>query len=64
MFDRNIQGNLQKRSFDELEKHNLSKYVYALRDPRDGKIFYIGQGENNRIFDHFFEAGHCLSNAG
>lgn len=60
MFDKNIQGNLLKRSFDDLEKAKLGKYVYALRDPRDGKIFYIGQGENNRIFDHFVESEECL----
>ncbi len=27
-------------------------YVYGLIDPRTGKIFYIGKGENQRVFDH------------
>lgn len=27
-------------------------YVYALADPRNKHIFYIGQGSGNRIFDH------------
>ena len=27
-------------------------YVYALQDPRDNKIFYIGKGKDNRVFAH------------
>ena len=27
-------------------------YVYALQDPRDQKIFYVGKGKGNRIFAH------------
>jgi hypothetical protein len=45
-----------QRSFDALQSERLGKYIYALRDPRDGKIFYIGQGICNRLFDHFNEA--------
>ena len=30
----------------------LGFYVYALIDPRDSKIFYIGKGCGNRIFQH------------
>ena len=34
----------------------LGTYVYALRDPRDKKVFYVGKGNGNRVFDHFGEA--------
>lgn len=30
----------------------LKNYVYCLVDPRDNKIFYIGKGKGNRVFDH------------
>lgn len=32
-------------------------YVYALVDPRDDKVFYIGKGINNRVFSHEIESG-------
>lgn len=31
-------------------------YVYALTDPRDGEVFYVGKGRGRRIFDHVAEA--------
>ena len=31
-------------------------YVYALADPRDNKVFYIGKGTGNRVFSHETES--------
>lgn len=30
----------------------LGYYVYLLVDPRDNTIFYVGKGENDRVFNH------------
>ena len=35
----------------------LRYYVYALRDPRDGRVFYVGKGIGDRINAHLREAG-------
>lgn len=32
-------------------------YVYALVDPRDENVFYIGKGIGNRVFSHEIESG-------
>jgi hypothetical protein len=50
-----------QRTFDILQREKLGNYVYALRDPRDRKIFYVGQGINDRVFDHFNEAENCFN---
>lgn len=38
--------------FDEKTQSALQAYVYMLIDPRSNKPFYIGKGNNNRVFDH------------
>lgn len=62
MFQGMTPGNLGKRNFSLLEREKLSSYVYALKDPRDQKVFYIGQGNGNRLFEHFIEAENYLNN--
>lgn len=38
--------------FSKKACEQLKAYVYKLIDPRNGQVFYIGKGRNNRIFDH------------
>ncbi len=34
----------------------IQYYVYFLRDPRNGEIFYIGKGVGNRVFCHLTDS--------
>ena len=31
----------------------MKYYVYELIDPRDGNVFYVGKGKNNRMYRHY-----------
>ncbi len=42
--------------FSQKTKEELKHYVYALLDPRDDKIFYVGKGKEDRIFSHIDES--------
>lgn len=35
---------------------NLGLYLYALRDPRDRSIFYVGVGRGNKVYSHEWDA--------
>ena len=47
--------------FSSIVCERLQYYIYALIDPRDGKIFYIGKGSGNRVFDHARSARQQMS---
>jgi hypothetical protein len=42
--------------FPQSVVERLGFYVYALRDPHDGTVFYVGKGTGNRMFRHVAEA--------
>ena len=43
--------NMEK-SFKQSVIEGLKYYVYALVDPRDNRIFYVGKGSGNRVYQH------------
>lgn len=38
--------------FSEFVSERVGWYVYALQDPGDGRLFYVGKGRGNRVFHH------------
>lgn len=53
-----IQAHIDANSrlLRELGPRHLDHYVYVLRDPRDGKVFYVGEGTTDRVLSHLSEA--------
>lgn len=45
-----------QKQFSAVVEEKIEWYVYALVDPRDGRIFYIGKGKGNRVFAHASDA--------
>ena len=43
------------QDFSPNTEEALKYYVYLLVDPRDNKIFYVGKGKGDRVFNHL----HC-----
>ena len=42
--------------FDDIAAKKIGFYVYALQDPTNGTIFYVGKGVKNRWFSHIMAA--------
>ena len=58
-FDLNTRGG---ESLRDDGSHPCGKYfVYALRDPQSGRIFYIGKGQGARVSDHFRKARQLVT---
>ena len=43
---------MKKRVLTAYAEEQLGYYVYALRNPLDGKVFYIGKGVGRRVLAH------------
>ena len=43
---------MKRNHFSQKVKESMNHYVYCLVDPRNDKIFYVGEGVNDRVFDH------------
>lgn len=41
-----------EKSFKQSVTEAIGCYVYALVDPRDNHIFYVGKGTGNRVYQH------------
>lgn len=39
----------QTFNIDVKVEEKLGRYVYTLTDPRDNKVFYVGQGKKNAL---------------
>ena len=46
-------------SFASYVRERVGWYVYALRNPRTKRIFYVGKGKGNRVFQHASDALEC-----
>jgi hypothetical protein len=42
--------------FDTKTQKEIGSYVYCLIDPRNNQPFYVGEGKENRVFDHAEDA--------
>jgi len=45
-------NNTHTEMFTSEVIQKLQTYVYRLIDPRNGETFYVGKGQDNRVFDH------------
>jgi len=42
----------EKQRLTKFAREKLGYYVYALRNPLDGTIFYVGKGNGDRVLEH------------
>src|SRR5665213_3879816 len=47
------------QKFEPKVCEELKHYVYLYIDPRTGKIFYVGKGQDNRVFSHLSDEEDC-----
>lgn len=47
---------MRMKEFKQSVIESLGHYVYCLVDPRDNRIFYIGEGCGNSVFNHAYDA--------
>jgi len=50
--------------FDERTQRLIGHYVYMLVDPLCKSPFYVGVGQNNRVFDHIAMAAYLIDSVG
>ena len=53
-FDMDI--GISDSSIEDIEARFGRFYVYTLRDPAAGRVFYVGKGTGRRMFQHFVNA--------
>ena len=51
------------KSFSPVVIERIGWYVYALVDPQDGSVFYVGKGTGNRVFAHAAAAAEVAGEA-
>jgi hypothetical protein len=53
---------MTKGDFSPYAREQLGYYVYALKNPLNDEVFYIGKGVGNRVFDHAKGALEAIDN--
>lgn len=55
-------ANFTYEKFDDVAEKEIKYYVYALVDPRNKKVFYVGKGLGNRWYHHIKESNKLAEN--
>ncbi|RZA20364.1 MAG: GIY-YIG nuclease family protein, partial [Proteobacteria bacterium] len=51
----------ERLQFSPAAEQMLGHYVYMLLHPDDGRVFYVGEGQRQRVFDHLLKAVQLIS---